>query len=260
MSSANSENVGLDEVDFARPGIDFNKFNEIQKPYCQTAKSFCRTDPLQPLTNYQQAKRKSLDSNISATEDNGFEKKKQKSDLTEKPKMNECKVDGSEHTVVITGPGCTINLNTASPTEQSLGVDSTDSGDICDADPASVSEPNQSSSPTLSQSNSSSNTLSKGPSMKKIFRFVAERIPHEWKNVARELPISDDNLIEAEIHQLEEKYRGNLKEQAYNSLIVWENSCVEDEECTKERLVEALKTCRLNYVVRELRKQRWMKT
>ncbi|XP_006825106.1 FAS-associated death domain protein-like [Saccoglossus kowalevskii] len=92
--------------------------------------------------------------------------------------------------------------------------------------------------------------------MKKIFRFVSERIPLQWKNLARELPILPDDLIEAEIFQIEEMHRGNLKEQAYRSLIVWETS--EPEQCTKEMLITALKDCRLNLVVKELSTQPWI--
>lgn len=80
------------------------------------------------------------------------------------------------------------------------------------------------------------------PELSKAFRLVKNNIGHNWKDLARTLPYGDEkdlSEIDIEIRAIEYANRGQLKEQAYQSLLKWYNHT--GKRASVELLTESLR-------------------
>ncbi len=81
-------------------------------------------------------------------------------------------------------------------------------------------------------------------------RIVATRIGYEWKGLFRELLSADPMKTEIVISELDVRYQGQLREQAYQALLAWQHNSGRGANIA--RLTNALTTCQLTSIVEDI--------
>ncbi|KAK2157897.1 hypothetical protein LSH36_182g05020 [Paralvinella palmiformis] len=92
--------------------------------------------------------------------------------------------------------------------------------------------------------------------LSRAFRLVKNNIGHNWKDLARTLPYHDEkelSEIDIEIKAIEYENQGQLKEQAYQSLVRWYNRA--GKRASVELLSEALRDIRQNRLADTIEKE-----
>ncbi|XP_038060210.1 uncharacterized protein LOC119731204 [Patiria miniata] len=84
--------------------------------------------------------------------------------------------------------------------------------------------------------------VSMGEDLSDVFEVVVEEIGRDWRQLARKL-----HLTETEIVRISEDHMRDLREQSMQSLLLWKKKM--RSQATKAALVEALKKCRMMYIV-----------
>ena len=80
------------------------------------------------------------------------------------------------------------------------------------------------------------------------FDFIVKNVHiRQWRSLARHLDVSD-----TDIDCVEEKYRGNVREQLRHVLVLWAERLGHD--ASRDKLVAALRLCQFNATANELQK------
>ena len=89
--------------------------------------------------------------------------------------------------------------------------------------------------------------------LQRAFHTVKTYIGLNWRDLARHLPYApakEMNEIDSDIRQIEYAYQGQLKEQAYQSLISWYTHC--GQRANLDQLTETLRDIHQNYIADKL--------
>lgn len=81
--------------------------------------------------------------------------------------------------------------------------------------------------------------------MQEEFDYIADNIGKNWRQLARRLGVTD-----AQVDAIQEGHCRDLREQAYQSLLMWVKN--NPEKANKDFLVHSLRSCRLNLIADEI--------